>query len=249
MQNINILINEFLSQYSFNNIEILLTDRKVLSLDEASLRSKIITSNKGGYCFENNELFYHLLKEKDYRVSRKLGRVVYGGDRDVPRTHQLSVVELEEKLYIADVGFGPYTPGVCVPLDGQEVTAFNGNSYKVTKVNDIDFRLTTRRGDSDFSLYEFNLSEYLNSDFKLSNYYTNTHPDSKFTTSFILSKLTSKGVKFFSNLTFCEMEGESRSEFEFSTKDKFSQFIKNEFQLGYSEGELGELFEIAKAFK
>ena len=128
MSDLNLLIENFLSKYTFNNIDILLSNREIVKLDQESLTQKLITKNRGGYCFENNQYFYHLLNQEGYDVSRALGRVVYGGTNEVPRTHQASIVKLDNELYLVDVGFGPYTPGCFVPLDGKKVRAFNGNS-------------------------------------------------------------------------------------------------------------------------
>ena len=246
MNELNQLIQNFLKQYTFNNIDILLSHRKILNLDKDSLVDKLINRQRGGYCFENNQYFFNLLKDKGYDVHRYLGRVVYGGGNDVPRTHQMSVVNLGEEKFLVDVGFGPYTPGVCVPFNGSLVSAFNGNQYRLVKLDEHNFQLETLREKDFFSLYQFDLATYVAADFKISNYYTNTHDDSKFTSSLTLSQLDRRGVKFISNLLFSTIYDGLRKDITLKESDDFKRVIKDEFSVSYSDDELEKLHSIVQ---
>lgn len=249
MNELNALIKEFLTHYTFNNIDILLSDRKILSLEKEDLIEKLITRKRGGYCFENNQYFFNCLKDKGYEVNRYLGRVVYGKENEVPRTHQLTIVTLKEGRFLADVGFGPYTPAVAVPMTGELITAFNGNIYRLNKLNEFDYQLETLREGEYFSLYQFNLMEYKTADFKLSNYYTNTHNDSKFTTSLVLSQIEKEGVKFISNLTYSRLTANKREDVEIITAEDLIKIVKQEFNVSYSDEELKNLFLKVSFFK
>ncbi|EQC50845.1 arylamine N-acetyltransferase, partial [Bacteriovorax sp. DB6_IX] len=55
MKELNELIESYLLNNTFNNIQILLTNREILKLDEDSLDKKIEREKKGGYCFEHNQ--------------------------------------------------------------------------------------------------------------------------------------------------------------------------------------------------
>lgn len=248
MNELNTMIKEFLTHYTFNNIDILLSERKILSLEKEDLVEKLITRKRGGYCFENNQYFFNFLKDKGYEVNRYLGRVVYGKSNDVPRTHQMTIVNLKEGKFLADVGFGPYTPGIAVPMNGESVTAFNGNIYRLVKLNEFDYQLETLREGEYFSLYQFNLMEYKTADFKLSNYYTNTHNDSKFTTSLVLSQIEKEGVKFISNLTYSKLTADKREDVELVTANDLIRIVKKEFNVSYSDEELENLFLKVSSF-
>lgn len=246
MNEFNQLIEKFLQQYTFNNIDILLSNRKILNLDQDSLTDKLVNRKRGGYCFENNQYFFNLLKDKGYEVNRYLGRVVYGGGNDVPRTHQISIVNLGGEKFVADVGFGPYTPGISVPLNGNLVRAFNGHQYRIIKIDDHNFQLETLRENDFFSLYQFDLATYLAADFKISNYYTNTHDDSKFTSSLTLSQLDKRGVKFISNLLFSTIYDGVRKDISLKESDDFKRVIKDEFSVSYTDDELEKLHSIVQ---
>lgn len=245
MKELNELIESYLLNNTFNNIQILLTNREILKLDEDSLDKKIEREKKGGYCFEHNQHFFNLLKRADYKVQRVLGRVVYGDNKaEPPRTHQASLVSLESGNYIVDVGFGPYTPGVAVPVSGEEVKAINGNIYRIVKLNSMDFQLEVKRGEEYFSLYQFNLVKYVDADFKLANYYTNTHNDSKFVKSLILSQLTNAGVKFLNNFIFTKMNGAEREDFEMTNRDELYKVIEDNFDISMTQDETNKLYDI-----
>jgi len=90
-------------------------------LDVESLQQKLIRSPRGGYCFEHNGVLLHALQALKFRVTGLAARVVWNQpDPSVmtPRSHMVLKVELEEGIYIADVGFGndPTPPGITTPL-------------------------------------------------------------------------------------------------------------------------------------
>jgi glyoxylase-like metal-dependent hydrolase (beta-lactamase superfamily II) len=95
---------------AFENLDPLL-GRPVV-LDAASLERKLVHDGRGGYCYEHNLLFAHVLRALDFCVSGLAARVLwtyYPEDAITARTHQLLRVELEDGSYIVDVGFGGQT--------------------------------------------------------------------------------------------------------------------------------------------
>lgn len=99
----------------FENLDVLLP--REMHLDDRSLEEKLITARRGGYCFEQNGVFERVLRELGFTVRSLLGRVVLANPPNLPpRTHRLLLVELDDELWIADVGFGGQTltaPFVC----------------------------------------------------------------------------------------------------------------------------------------
>jgi len=80
-------------------------------LDTASLQEKLVNSRRGGYCYEQNLFFKHVLETIGFRVTGLAARVVWNMTPDVvlPRTHMLMRVEARGESFIADVGFGSLT--------------------------------------------------------------------------------------------------------------------------------------------
>jgi N-hydroxyarylamine O-acetyltransferase len=80
-------------------------------LDPASLEQKMVREKRGGYCFEQNGLFLHVLRELGFRVTGLAARVLWNQPEtaETARSHMLLRIDLDEQSYIADVGFGVLT--------------------------------------------------------------------------------------------------------------------------------------------
>ncbi|MEU8889781.1 arylamine N-acetyltransferase [Streptomyces sp. NPDC048442] len=75
-------------------------------LDLETLQAKMVTGGRGGYCFEHATLFAAALEALGYDFFAVQGRVVMGGDKMLPTTHAMLVVELDGRRWLCDVGFG-----------------------------------------------------------------------------------------------------------------------------------------------
>src|SRR5207253_2535347 len=83
---------------------------KPIRLDLASLQQKLVRDRRGGYCFEQNMLFAAVLEAVGFRVTRLAARVRYRTTRVLARTHMLIAVDLDDGLWVTDVGFGGSGP-------------------------------------------------------------------------------------------------------------------------------------------
>jgi N-hydroxyarylamine O-acetyltransferase len=165
---------------AFENIDPLL-GRPVL-LDTASLARKLVDEGRGGYCFEQNLLFKHVLETLGWRVHGLAARVLWNrpdGEAITPRSHMLLRVELEDESYIVDVGFGGRTPTAPLRLDPGREQATPHESFRLQKAGD-DFDLQCRIGDAWKTLYRFDLQRQDACDYIFPNYYLSTHPQSPF---------------------------------------------------------------------
>jgi N-hydroxyarylamine O-acetyltransferase len=150
-------------------------------LDAASLQQKLVRDGRGGYCFEQNLLFGHVLEAIGFRVTGLGGRVLWyaGDDAVTPRTHLLLRVDLDDAAYVADVGFGVQTPTAPLRLetDGEQATPHE--PYRLTRRGG-EFLLQVRLRDGWRALYRFGPEEQLLPDCEIANWYLSNHPDSRF---------------------------------------------------------------------
>src|SRR5260221_12061847 len=81
-------------------------------LDPASLQKKLVESGRGGYCFEHNLLFSHVLLGLGFELRRLAARVRWNVAPGVvtPRSHMLLWLDVGGREHIADVGFGGLPP-------------------------------------------------------------------------------------------------------------------------------------------
>jgi N-hydroxyarylamine O-acetyltransferase len=160
-----------------------------VKLDLASLQDKLLRGGRGGWCFEHNLLFSHVLTALGFQVTRLAARVRWKVPAGVitSRSHMLMRVKLPQGDYIADVGFGGSsltTPLVLAPGVEQDtghephrfVTAGNG------------YVLETKLGGDWQALYTFDLAEQQIADYEVSNWYLCNHPESQFVKGIIAAR-------------------------------------------------------------
>lgn len=162
-------------------------------IDLPSVEEKIVRGGRGGYCFEQNLLFSHVLRVLGFTVTNLAARVLWraASDDDVtPRTHMLLRVDLEGEPYIADVGFGgqSLTGPLRMIADVEQATPHE--PFRLLAVNDGGFKLQALLGRVWKSLYRFDLQPQLEPDYEIANYYLYTHPSSHFRTSLLAARPT-----------------------------------------------------------
>lgn len=137
---LNLLHRSHMMCVPFENLDIHMG--KEIILDIHKIYQKIIPSNRGGFCYELNGLFYHLLSDLGYQCHLISGRV-YGkeGRLGPPFDHAAILVYLEGKVYLADVGFGSgfLTPKLLQP----DLVQMDYNQYfKLEKNADDEYTLS-----------------------------------------------------------------------------------------------------------
>lgn len=217
---LNEIISAHQKRISFNNLDVLFRPGQILNLELEALFSKVILEGKGGYCFENNKVFYYLLKDLGFNVEAKAARVLYDNPGDVPRTHRTTIVTIDGKRYLADVGFGKDVPREAI-LIGEKRTTGN----QVITDGDI-YRHQLLKKDAIINLYTFDDGDYKESDFNVGNYYTNTHPDSKFTKELIVTRTEGDFVEFISGKTYTKIENGERTDTEIKDQNEFRSYLK-----------------------
>lgn len=163
---------------AFENLDILL-DRKI-ELEPEHLQKKLIENRRGGYCFELNSLFMMGLVALGFSCTPLLGRVHLTGEPS-GRGHALTLVNIEGEPWIADVGFGANGLRSPIPLIAELEHRQDGQVFQLVRDIQFEWMLQVKRDDAWQQLYSFDLTHVCTADLKMGNYYTSTHPDSRFT--------------------------------------------------------------------
>lgn len=171
----------------FENLDIQLG--RPIRVDLASLQDKLVRQKRGGYCFEQNTLLKAALEALGFRTTTLLARVRRGATRVLPRTHMVLRVEVQGQPYLADVGFG-----VCgllrpIPFRPCEVARQFGWSYRLVQEPGL-WALQSAEGGSWQDLYAFTLEPQYPVDVELCNWYTSTHPESRFVLTLTVQRST-----------------------------------------------------------
>jgi len=196
----------------FENLDVLLG--RGVSLAPDAVFDKLVRQRRGGYCFEQDQLFGRALAEIGFVVRPLLARVWLGTADDGPppaRTHTLSLVELADGPWIADAGFGgAYTPPMPL-VDGAEAVTADGAVHRLSRdpahgwilTRDGDLHATDARGvpqagGGPIRQYSFTLDPVWPADLEQCNHHIATVPNHRFTTMAIVSIVLPRG---FASLT------------------------------------------------
>ncbi len=161
----------------FENLAIQLGELP-LRLDLEALQAKLVRRRRGGYCFEQNTLFKAALEAFGFRVRPCEARVRFLTEEVLPRTHMVLVVVLGDTEHLCDVGFGAQGLLQPVPMDGAE-HAQGRELYRVVEEGGLRVLRTLYFGEWK-DLYAFLPEERFPIDFEMANWYTSTHPESRF---------------------------------------------------------------------
>ncbi|HLH94794.1 MAG TPA: arylamine N-acetyltransferase [Xanthobacteraceae bacterium] len=158
-----------------------------VQLDSASLEAKLVRSGRGGYCYEHNLLFMHVLQALGFAVRGLSARVLLGAAGTRARAHMLLAIDLGGERHIADVGFGGATPTTPLRLDFDGEQASPHEPYRIVCAQG-DFVLQSKIGEAWKSIYQFDLQEQLLADYDVANWYKSTSPNSYFTKNLMAAR-------------------------------------------------------------
>jgi N-hydroxyarylamine O-acetyltransferase len=159
-------------------------------LDAMSLEAKLVQKRRGGYCFEHNLLFRHVLETIGFRVTSLAARVLWNGTAEVvtPKSHMLLRVDLADGPYIADVGFGNLTLTAPLRLVSGVVQSTPHESFRLIAAEAGLYRTDVEIGPHWKPLYRFDLHEQYLIDYEVTNWYLSTNPRSRFMTDLIAAR-------------------------------------------------------------
>jgi N-hydroxyarylamine O-acetyltransferase len=172
---------------AFENLDPLL--KRPVRLDAASLEQKMLHSGRGGYCFEQNLLFAHVLRAIGFNVTELAARVLWNVPPGVstPRVHMLLLVDIDGQRYLTDAGFGGNVLTSPLLLDSTEEQATPHEPFQVLK-NDGRYLVQFKIRDTWVKLYRFDLSEQLLPDHEQGNWFVSTHPQSIFVNGLLAAR-------------------------------------------------------------
>ncbi|NNF98123.1 MAG: arylamine N-acetyltransferase [Desulfobacteraceae bacterium] len=164
----------------FENFDILLG--RGVNLDPQLVFNKLVHKKRGGYCFELNGLFLTALQALGFNARALLARVHVTGTPS-GRGHQLELVSIDGRDWLADVGFGGNSPRMPIPLELDCPVSTDGQTIRLTDRGHFGIMLQAFEEDEWTDLYSFNLGHVFPADIAYGNHYTSTHPDTIFTNS------------------------------------------------------------------
>jgi N-hydroxyarylamine O-acetyltransferase len=167
-----------------------------VSLDPDAVARKLVDGYRGGYCFEHNTLFKTALEALGARVEPMLARVRNGRPAQPagPLAHMLLRVEWGGAAWHADVGFGQGTLLEPIPFGPGGPYDQSGWQYRVVEEDEL-LVLQTAGDDGWRDLYAFRPEPAAPVDLEVNNWYTCTHPGSRFVTALLVTEHRADGTR------------------------------------------------------
>lgn len=173
----------------FENIDVLLGHG--VDLTPEIIDDKLIAGRRGGYCFEQNSLFERVLTEIGFEVEGLMGRVLWMGDPNAPappRTHRVLRVKIDGETWLADVGLGGCVLTAPLRWAMDEAQPTPHEPFRLREVGD-EVLLEAKLEDWT-PVYRLGRSVQQPIDYEVANWFTSTHPKSKFRANLMVALTT-----------------------------------------------------------
>ncbi|KAI9344961.1 hypothetical protein BDR26DRAFT_856997, partial [Obelidium mucronatum] len=202
------------SHIPFENGQLRFLDLKP-SLQLEELFERVVTNKRGGYCFQVNSLLISALRSLGFNATAGVGRScvwdpLLPGHTLGSTTHQIVFVELDEKLYLADMGYNQIGLTCAVEVaPGVEVDCAADEKHQITNSDYTgpgNFMVRHKRaewspladgvdpeGDKYSPLFYFTKERYRPQDYEVFNYFVSHSPVHIMMRTFIASIVTATG--------------------------------------------------------
>ncbi|WP_223607624.1 arylamine N-acetyltransferase [Chryseobacterium sp. OSA05B] len=237
---------------TFENIETFTGKTPSLKLDD--VLNKLVTLQRGGYCYEQNSLFKDVLETLGFTIKMHLARVVWGSKdgTGTARTHMMLTTEIDGVKYLVDVGFGSMTLTSPIILNTDIEQETPNGLFRLVKTEDF-YRLEVLK-DEWLPIYKFSLEEVELSDLEMANWYIATGQGSVFNRFLMITRVDEEARYALFNSTFNIRWNDGRKETsEITEPDQLAFILKTYFNLHHLSDELlekiyGKLKEIKAHF-
>lgn len=166
--------------------------KRPIVLAKEPVFQKLILQKRGGYCYELNGLFCCLLTSlgfKSYLVSARVYQNLKG--YSPLHDHASIVVQLAERNYLVDVGFGGFCREPILLMEEEIIPSFPLD-YRVDRYYTY-WRINAGKGKAWLPEFIFKQRPYSWSDFEQRSHFHQTDPTSHFAAGPLISILTEQG--------------------------------------------------------
>lgn len=176
----------------FENLDIHLGRKIMLSIKR--IYEKVIVNQRGGFCYELNGLFYHLLDHLGYDcrlISAQVRRD--DGSYGPPFDHMAIVVRLKDGDWLVDVGFGDGFMSPKKLVEGEVQVDYTKYVKLEKDIDDNFFLMISSDGLAYETKYRFTLKQREFIEFIDMLDYHQTSEDSPFTQKKLITQANDKG--------------------------------------------------------
>lgn len=213
----------------FENLDI--HYRIPILLDTGRIFEKVVLNRRGGFCYELNGLFCNLLLELGYNARRISARVYKNEEGYSPEfDHLVILVNIADREYLVDVGFGEFAFGPLELVPGQIQDDERGR-FSIDSIEEGYFRVNKIDGDHSTPVYIFKPIAREFSEFEHMCAYHQTDPRSHFMQQRLISLALDPGRITISGNTLKIMNGNSTTEEKIHSEEAFDKLLWDIFMI------------------
>ncbi|XP_073321362.1 arylamine N-acetyltransferase, pineal gland isozyme NAT-10-like isoform X2 [Pagrus major] len=250
---LNSVHKQHIMSVPFENLSIHCGEKIIMDLEV--IFNKIVRSNRGGWCLENNYLFGWVLREMGFDTTTLSSKVFNSISNEFGPydSHLINKIVIDRKAYIADVSFGvssqiretlelvsgkdqPQAAGVFRVIDKGDMWVLEKTGRKPQVLNpELTNSSLVNRNDTK-QIYSFTLVPREVDHFRDVSDKLQTDPASLFTNKSILSLQTPTGFKAlvgwtYSEVTYKPEEGVDVIDMRDVTDDEIEPILREKFNL------------------
>lgn len=215
----------------FENFDIHLGKGVSVELDD--IVQKLVYTQRGGYCFELNELMFQALNVSGFKVKRQLARV-HKGPEPTGRSHQVSLVNLDGQMWVVDTGFGSHTPRSPLPIVFDREISTDTQVFRFIKDELFgDMLQIHEKNEEDYfewqSLYSLDYAHVCNGDIQTSNFFVSHSPGSFFVGNRIAAFPLANGIVTLLNHSIKVVENNEVREIALKESESYIVALKEHF--------------------
>ncbi|ENW08281.1 arylamine N-acetyltransferase family protein [Acinetobacter beijerinckii] len=247
LANLKSLLSLHVQVIPFGNLSSFLGEE--VSLVSDPLAQKLLIENREGYCLEHSTLTKIALTELGYEAYNVLGRVYYQSSPvSTPvRTHLVTLVRIDQQLFLYDPGFGGMTPTTVLsldkigetlqtPLEPFRFVELAQSGLDVTVLTEMTYMLQVCIHNQWINVYAINPQQQIaDADALIANWYISTSPESLFTQYLMLSTANAEMRMTLKDRVLRTHGKGSSDKKELFTLDEFEQTIKSIFRIDISQ--------------
>lgn len=176
---------------AFENIDVLMDQGIPLQLDEIS--KKLVDQQRGGYCFEQNNMLMAAMRELGFTVEPLMARVMWQLPPDAPagpKTHMVLRTIIDGTPWLVDVGFGGLVLTAPLQMRTDLLQPTQHETFRLVKC-EFSFLLEVEINQQWQPVYQLGMEPQQPIDIELANWYTSAHPQSKFRHNLMAARATS----------------------------------------------------------
>lgn len=235
---------EFLHELAFRHVVTIPFENCSILADEPielapeQLINKLVDHRRGGYCFEGNGLMELVLAQIGFRATACGGgiRLETLREEPVPLTHLFNLVDIDTERWLIDVAVGGMAPGAALKLEPGLVQTTPFGQFRFDQLGNRTFLQTERTGQW-MDIYEFDTAPMNPKAREVANWFTSTHPKSRFKAHVFASITTPDGIrKWIIEQKYSRRKGlDLLEEVELTSIKHATEILETEFNIEFSD--------------